>query len=119
MTSEQMAWGLATFLTACLVRFVWREITQSDNLWATIHQNRRQAEEALEESRKEFAASLNQIAGQFRASLEPLNTTVAGLASAIGKLEATMAREYATKSDLRDLREDLNKGLEQLRQSNH
>ena len=95
-----MAWGLAGLMATSLAAFIWREITSKDGIKATIEVNR-----------KETAATLDRITGQFRASIDAINVTLAGLSLTMGKLDATMAREYVSKPDLKEVKEELKQDL--------
>lgn len=58
--------------------------------------------EALDLQRKEFEASLNALTTRFQASIDQLNSTIVGLSQSIGKLDASVAKEYASETDLRE-----------------
>jgi chromosome segregation ATPase len=99
--------GLVAVLGAALAAFIWREITSKDKLWRAINQNRLDHEAALKDARDSFTRALDRVAGQFRLSIDSLNTTIASLSTTVAKLDSTMAREYATKDDLRETRNEL------------
>jgi chromosome segregation ATPase len=99
--------GLVAVLGAALAAFIWREITSKDKLWRAINQNRLDHEAALKDARDSFTRALDRVAGQFRLSIDSLNTTIASLSTTVSKLDSTMAREYATKDDLRETRNEL------------
>jgi ABC-type transporter Mla subunit MlaD len=99
--------GLVAILGAALAAFVWREVTSKDKLWKAVNQNRLDHEAALKEARDSFSRALERVTGQFRQSIDSLNTAIATLSTTVAKLDTTMAREYATKDDLRDTRNEL------------
>ena len=110
MASDFEIWamrGLVGLLGTGLLIFVGRELSQKDAIWRTVTKNREAHEQALADARKEFTESLDRIAGQFRSAIDAINTTLSGLAVTMGKLDATMAREYASKADLKEVRDDL------------
>ena len=99
--------GLVGLLGTGLLIFVGRELSQKDAIWRTVTKTREAHEQALADARKEFTESLDRIAGQFRSAIDAINTTLSGLAVTMGKLDATMAREYASKADLKEAKDDL------------
>jgi hypothetical protein len=99
--------GLVTILGAALAAFIWREVTAKDKLWKAVNQNRLDHEAALKEARDSFTRALERVTGQFRLSIDSLNTAIGSLSTTVAKLDSTMAREYATKDDLRDTRNEL------------
>ena len=103
--------GLVVGLLGIVLTFVWREIISKDNIWRTVTTNREQQEKALAETRREFTESLDRITAQFRTALDALNVTMASLAVTVGNLNTTMAREYASKEDLREVKTDLQADL--------
>ena len=103
--------GLVVGLLGIVLTFVWREIISKDNIWRTVTTNREQQEKALAETRREFTESLDRITAQFRTALDALNVTMASLEVTVGNLNTTMAREYASKEDLREVKTDLQADL--------
>lgn len=99
--------GLVLGLLGICWAFVWREITGKDAIWKTVTKNRESNEAAIAEARQEFTASLDRIAGQFRASIDAVNSTLSTLTGTIGRLDATMAKEYTSKADLKEAKEDI------------
>ena len=88
--------GVVALLGAAIGAFGWREITSKDGLRTTIETNR-----------IETTAMLDRITGQFRSSIDAINSTLATLSGTIGRLDATMAKEYASKDDMKALKGDL------------
>lgn len=103
--------GLVAFLGGAVVAFLWREIRAKDGMWKTIHQNRQDHEEALEDARRDFEAAIERVTGQFRVSVDHLTANITGLTAMLGKLEATMAREYATREELREIRAEIRESI--------
>jgi CRISPR/Cas system-associated endonuclease Cas1 len=99
--------GLVAVLGAALAAFIWREVTAKDKLWKAVNQNRLDHEAALKDARDSFTRALERVTGQFRLSIDSLNTAIGSLSTTVAKLDSTMAREYATKDDLRDTRNEL------------
>ena len=104
--------GVIGALSAVAAWFVVREIKAKDGLRAEIAKNRETASADLAAMRSEFTNSLERVVGQFRMSIEALNATTAHLAHTIGSLEATIAKEYATRDDMRQLKEDLQREMD-------
>ena len=107
--------GLVAFLGGALVAFIWREIKSKDAIWKTIGKNRETHERDLAETRKAFTESLDRISGQFRSALDALNQTMAGLTITVGNLNTTMAKEYASKEDLKDAKSEWHSDLKNLK----
>lgn len=125
--------GLVVVLGACLGAFIWREIRGKDAMWKVVRDNKEAADKALKElqekndaalnelrkasetglkeAREGFARALERITDQFRLSIESLNTAIAGLGTTVSNLNTTMAREYATKEDLRDFKVEVRESL--------
>lgn len=103
--------GLVGVLAACLAPFVWREVRGKDILWNVVHKNREDHEAALKDARTSFARALERVSDQFRQSIDALNITLGALGTTVSQLDRTMAREYATKDDLRDTRKELREEL--------
>ena len=115
MSADFEAWlyrGVIAALSSIAAWFVVREIKAKDGLRVEIAKNRETASADLAAMRSEFTNSLDRVVGQFRMSIEALNTTTAHLAQTIGSLEATIAKEYATRDDLRQLKEDLHREMD-------
>lgn len=107
MTSEQMAWALVGSMAGGLGLFIWREITRKDGIEAQIKINREFHEAEIKEARQDATNNFNIVTGQFRSSIDAVNSTLGSLAQAIGRLDATMAKEYASKDDMKALKGDL------------
>ena len=103
--------GLVVVLGAIIGAFLMRELRGKDALWKTVNKNREDHETALKEAREGFTRALERVTGQFRQSIESLNTAIASLSTTVAKLDSTMAREYATKEDLRDFKAEVRDSL--------
>lgn len=103
--------GLVALMGLALGAFIWREIRGKDALWKVVHKNREDNERDLKDARDGFTRALERVTGQFRLSIDSLNTAIASLSTTVAKLDTTMAREYATKEDLRETRKELREEL--------
>lgn len=113
MASEFEMWatrGLVAFLGAACWGLVSSKLKEADSV-------KKWAEGAMEAQRKAFQESLDKIEARFVQSLASLNATVADLATSAGQIREAVAKDYATKDDLRDARNEMRHEIEMCRDS--
>ncbi len=67
--------------------------------------------------RGEFAEALDSMAARFSKTLDSLNSTIASLAITAGKFEVVVAREYALRTDLKEVKDELRHDFEKCQEN--
>ena len=109
MTTDFETWamrGLVAALGGWVTYLVRREVLNRDR---RLKENR----DELERTKTKFTHSMEQMSERFSASIDQLNMTVSSLAGAISDFRTLVAREYATREELREAEEYFRKTLEQ------
>lgn len=108
--------GLVVVLGATVGKLIWDRWKRQDSMEAafkvSLEEQREQLTEALNKQREEWTSAVNTLSSRVATSIDGLNQTVAQLAQSIGELNATTAREYATRMDLKDAKKELREDLQ-------
>ena len=104
-----MVVGLLGILGTLILRR-WKGQDQRDHSFREALDTHRNATEAtLKEFRSEFMSHLDRLRASNETSLSALNQTMAEVARTAGDIRARMAERYATKKDLADFEERVEK----------
>lgn len=80
---------------------------QQSKIWGVVQSNKEANDKALAEARAEFTATLRDTVSDFRNSLGQLNQTVSGVGDTLRALQISIGREYATRQELKDVKDEL------------
>ena len=98
-------WALTT-AGGALTILVARELKKKDDV-----------DHRIDAIRAEFSEALDSMATRFTKTLDSLNQTIASLAVTAGKFEAVVAREYATRHDLKEVKDELRREFEKCQEN--
>ena len=111
IVSQQFeAWAYRGVIAVLFYVVGWmmvERIKHQNKIWGVVQDNKKNSEIALAEARKEFTTALKETMQNFSGSLGQLNTTVKEVGDTLRALQLTIGKEYATRVELRDLRDEL------------
>jgi hypothetical protein len=103
--------GVIVILIYILGWLLVKRFEQQNKIWNVVQKNKETSDEAMSAARAEFTATLRDTMQSFRVSLEQLNGTVKEVGTTLKDLQITIGREYVTRVELKDMRDELRKDI--------